>query len=489
MVYPKYPKTFWSFHFALKFIAKKASNPPLGLLTIASILPAEWEKKLVDLNVSSLSNRDIQWADYIFISAMLIQQASVLEVIKRCKEQNKKVVAGGPLFTEEYENYQQADHLILNEAEVTLPHFIRDLQTNKAKRVYESKEFPDITKSPVPDYSLLDISKYSSLSIQFSRGCPYDCEFCDITALFGRKVRLKSTGQILQELDNLKKKRWKRSVFFVDDNFIGNKKVLKEDLLPAMIRWRKRNHNPFGFITEASINLADDPELMEMMVKAGFDSVFVGIETPDEASLTECNKTQNRNRDLIGSVKSIQQAGLEVSAGFIVGFDGDSPFIFQRQIDFIQQSKIVTAMVGLLNAPKKTRLYKRLKSEGRITSDFEGDNTNYALNFIPKMNKKELLEGYRKIIEGIYSRKPYYKRVKDFMKVFNPRSNSKTLITLADIKTFIRSVFILGFIDHARVYYWKLLFWSLFNKPKSFRLAIVYSIYGYHFRKVFREIL
>jgi len=411
LVYPEYPDTYWSFKHALKFISKKVANVPLGILTVAALLPAEWSKKLTDLNVSPLKDKDIHWADFVFISAMSVQLPSVKQIISRCLLLHTKVVAGGPLFTEEYEQFPEIDHLILNEAEITLPLFLEDFKNGTPKRIYQSDLFADITKSPLPDYTLINLNRYATAGIQYSRGCSFDCEFCDITALFGRRVRTKTSLQVISELDQLLKMGWRDSVFFVDDNFIGHKQKLKTDVLPAIINWMESNNNPFIFTTEASINLADDKDLMNMMVKAGFSKVFVGIETPEESCLTECNKLQNNNRNLIGSVNTIQQYGMEVAAGFIVGFDNDPPNIFQRQIDFIQKSGIITAMVGLLNAPRLSKLYQRLKIEGRIITNISGDNTDYSMNFVPTMNKDELLSGYQMIIHDIYSSKSYYARV------------------------------------------------------------------------------
>jgi len=489
LVYPKYPDTFWSFKHALKFISKKAASPPLGLITIAPLLPDEWQKKIIDLNVSKLKTKHILWADYVFISAMSTQFKSANEIIKRCRQLNRKIVAGGPLFTEYPENFPNIDHLVLNEAEITLPQLVNDLKNGSARKLYQTSEFPEITGSPLPDYSLLNTSKYATLSIQYTRGCPFDCEFCDITALFGHKVRTKSTNQILSELENIYNIGFRGNVFFVDDNFIGNKKKLKNDLLPSMISWMRKKNNPFVFNTEASINLADDDELMELMTQAGFSNVFVGIETPEEASLVECNKSQNINHDLIQSVRKIQAAGMEVTAGFIVGFDSDPPSVFQRQIDFILKSGIITAMVGLLNAPKKTRLYRRLKNEGRIISDeWSGDNTDYTLNFIPKMNKKELINGYQKIIQGIYSCKPYYNRVLHFLKYYEPKVKNKTKVSFSEFMALLKSIVVLGIYNNNRNCYWHMFFWSLFNRPKLFPLAIRYLIYGYHFRRVFKDI-
>jgi radical SAM superfamily enzyme YgiQ (UPF0313 family) len=487
LVYPKYPDTYWSFNHALKFISKKASIIPLGLITVASLLPDKWNKKLTDLNVSGLKDGDIKWADYVFISAMSVQIASVKQIIKRCIEFKTKMVAGGPLFTEEYEQFTEIDHLVLNEAEITLPLFIQDLENGRPQKIYHSDKFADITKSPLPDYPLLNSSKYATAGIQYSRGCPFDCEFCDITALFGRHVRTKTSAQIIAELDQLLKIGWRGSVFFVDDNFIGHKKKLKDELLPAIIDWMKSNGNPFFFITEASINLADDQELMEMMVKAGFAKVFVGIETPEESCLQECNKLHNNNRDLIDCVNLIQRNGMEVYGGFIVGFDNDPPNIFQRQIDFIQKSGIVTAMVGLLNAPRLSNLYRRLHSEGRIIDKFTGDNTDYSINFIPAMDKSELIKGYKKIIRNIYSCKAYYARVLTFLKEYNPPSVEP--LSFNRFMALIKSIIYIGILKRNRIYFWKIIFWSIFNKPRAFPLAVTYSIYGYHFRKVFRDVI
>lgn len=487
LVYPKYPDTYWSFSHALKFVSKKAAFPPLGLITVSAMLPGSWNKRLVDLNVEHLEDADLQWADYVMVSAMLVQSVSANEVIERCQEAGRKVIAGGPLFTAEVDSYQHVDYLVLNEAEITLPAFLSDLEKGKPKRIYTTGNFANVQETPVPDYDLLKLQHYASLSIQFTRGCPYNCDFCDITALFGKKVRAKTTLQIIKELDNLYRLGFQGSLFFVDDNFIGNRRILKKELLPAIIKWMKAHENPFHFQTEASINLADDEKLMEMMVEAGFSKVFVGIETPEEASLAECSKTQNNHRDLVEAIQKIQSFGMEVMAGFIVGFDSDTPSVFQRQIDFIQKSGVISAMVGLLNAPKKTRLYERLLEEGRIISAFEGDNTNYALNFVPKMKKEDLLEGYQRILEGIYSYKPYFERVRRFLANFEPRVKKQTKIDAIKLKALFRSIFILGILDRGRLYYWRLFFWSLFTKPRVFPLAITYAVFGFHYRKVFIE--
>ena len=486
-VNPKYQDTFWSFKYALKFIFKKAASPPLGLLTVASMLPEEWEKKLVDMNVTRLADKDLKWADYVFLGAISVQKESVKEVIARCRQTGAKIVAGGPLFTTGYEEFEGVDHFVLNEAEVTLPLFLDDLRNSCAQRVYTSRQRPEITKTPVPAWDLISMNKYAIMNIQYSRGCPFNCEFCDITVLYGHKPRTKSKEQILAELDSLYLKGWRDGVFFVDDNFIGNKRKLKEEILPAIADWMERRKHPFTFNTEASIDLSDDEELMDMMAKAGFDSVFVGIETPNEESLTECAKFQNRGRDLVGCVKKMQQFGLQVQGGFIVGFDNDESSIFERQIKLIQKSGIVTAMVGLLNAPRGTRLYNRLEKENRLLKDISGDNTDYSINFIPKMNYEKLISGYKKIVQTIYCPEHYYERVRLFLKQYKPLRKKKCRFHLSYIATFLKSIFFLGIIGKGKRWFWKLLLGTLFRHPRFLPLALTFAIYGFHFRKIFER--
>jgi radical SAM superfamily enzyme YgiQ (UPF0313 family) len=489
LIYPRYPDTFWSFRHALKFISTPASFPPLGLLTVAAMLPKEWEKRLIDMNVKTLKDEAIRWADYVFISAMAVQKESAQEVIDRCKKLGVKTVAGGPLFTADPDAFAGVDHLVLNEAEVTFPRFLADLQKGTAQHIYTTTEWPDLKETPIPLWGLLKMKNYASMNIQYSRGCPFNCEFCDIIVLNGRVPRTKSKEQVLAELTSLYDHGWKHSVFFVDDNFIGNRKKLKAEILPAIIAWMKERKHPFSLVTETSIDLSDDEELMHLMVQAGFDEIFVGIETPHEESLAGCSKLQNRNRDLVASVQKIQQHGMQVMGGFIVGFDQDPPSIFERQINFIQKSGIVTAMVGLLNAPRGTRLYNRLHKENRLLHDITGDNTDSSINFVPKMGHDALLDGYRKIMKTIYSPKHYYKRIRTFFREYKPLSHRSARFRFSHLKAFVKTFWLLGIQGRERFHYWRLLASTLLKRPRSISLAVTLAIYGFHFRRVFKELV
>jgi radical SAM superfamily enzyme YgiQ (UPF0313 family) len=475
----------------LKFIFKKAAFPPLGLLTVAAMLPEEWEKKLIDLNVTTLTDKDLNWADYVFLSAMVAQQTSAREVIDRCKKLGTKIVAGGPLFGLGYEEsglFEDVDHLIFGEAENMLPLFLEDLKKGCAKHIYKCEEFPDIRKTPVPLWSLINRKTYQSMTIQYSRGCPFNCEFCDIVVLNGHKPRTKDKSQVIAELDALYDMGWRAGVFFVDDNFIGNKRKLRSEILPAIIEWMEERKRPFSFFTEASINLADDEELMRLMTEAGFNMVFVGIESPSEESLVECNKLPNKGRDLLAAVKKIQNHGLQVQGGFIVGFDSDPISIFKTQIEFIQKSGIVTAMVGVLMAPPETTLYKRLKKENRILPKGSGDNTDGSTNFIPKMGRETLANGYKHVVDTIYAPKPYCERIKTFLKEYKPSDKGKFKLSFVHLLAWLRSIWVLGLKENGRIQYWKLVVWTLLKKPKSFPLSITLAVQGFHFRKVAEKV-
>ena len=483
LVYPEHPVTFWSFTHALKFINKKSSLPPLGILTVASMLPNDWELKLVDMNAHKLKDSDLEWAEYVFISAMNIQKDSTRQVIKRCKSFGKKIVGGGPLFSTEPESFDDVDHLLLYEGEVCIPAFLRDLENNTTKHKYDFVEFPQLCQTPVPAWNLVDLNDYAMLSIQYSRGCPFHCDFCNVVSLFGHKPRTKTAEQIVDELEAIYTTGWRGRIFFVDDNFIGNRKRVKQELLPAIINWSRDRKYPFSFYTEVSINIADDEELMKLMTDAGFDSAFVGIETIDEDSLEECNKSQNRKRDLVETVRYIQRHGIQVLGGFILGFDSDKPSIFSEMIDFIQKSGVVTAMVGMLNAPQGTKLFERLKEEGRILEgEFTGSN-EMGTNFIPQMGMDNLVNGYQRVVRTIYDPKNFYKRIKTFLENYRPKKHKSKGSGFSSIGAFFRSCFHLGILSKGRLHYWKLLTWSLTKGMSAFALAVKFSIYGYHYRK------
>jgi radical SAM superfamily enzyme YgiQ (UPF0313 family) len=482
MIYPEFPDTFWSFKHALKFVRKKAALPPLGLVTVAAMLPPEWNKRLVDLNVRQLGRKDLAWADYAFVSGMVVQRESALRAISQCKAAGLKVVAGGPLFQTELEAFGQVDHFVLNEAELTLPQFLEDLARGEPQRVYAAEGYADVQKTPAPLWELIDLKRYATLSVQYSRGCPYNCDFCNVTTLLGHRPRIKSAAQIIAELDRMYALGWRESVFFVDDNLIGNKKHLKTELLPALIEWR-RGKVGMPFNTEASINLVDDDELMDMMVDAGFDTVFIGIETPNDESLAECSKHQNVHRDLVADVKRIQRTGLQVQGGFIVGFDHDTPFIFQKQIEFIQRSGIVTAMVGLLQAPPGTRLFERMKQQKRLVGRTSGDNVDGTTNIIPMMSLESLRHGYQTMMEHLYSPAGYYQRLKTFLREYRPPKVTVP-INFERVMAFFRSIYRLGILGKERLEYWRLMAWTIFRRPRLFPLAVTLAIYGHHFRTI-----
>lgn len=486
LVYPSIPDTFWSFKHILKFVSKRAAHPPLGLLTVAAMMPADWELKLVDTNVEALTDHAIQWADMVFISAMIVQKDSARVILERCRRLGAPVTVGGPYPSSCPEEFDDADHLVLNEAEVTFPLFLQDFQLGVPKHSYASAVKPDITCSPLPRWDLINLKYYASLSVQYSRGCPFNCEFCDIVNLFGRVPRVKSAEQMLREFDLVYDLGWRGRLFIVDDNFIGNKVQVKA-MLRRVIEWQKTKQHPFTLYTEASVNLADDEELMNLMASAGFDSVFLGLETPEEESLRECGKHQNSGKDLVEAVKIIHRHGMEVMGGFIIGFDSDPPNIFDRQVKFIQNSGVVKAMIGLLNALPGTRLHKRLSDEGRLLNDTTGNNCDGSINFIPKMDVQTLRDGYQAVLNSIYAPKAYYRRVLEFLSEYKPVRPRR--VDSTEFMAFLRSVVYLGLLDKGmnKIYYWLLLTRAFLFHRKSFGAAVSSAIFGYHFRKLLKD--
>jgi radical SAM superfamily enzyme YgiQ (UPF0313 family) len=452
------------------------------LLTVAALLPAEWNKRLIDLNVTELQDRDLAWADLVLISAMIIQRPSTKEIITRCQAQHKAILAGGPLFTAKPEDFPEIDHILLGEAEESLPRFIKDWQSGQVQKIYQSQRWPDITETPMPLWRLINLKDYVTITVQFSRGCPFNCEFCDIIILNGQKTRTKSTAQFISELETLYLAGWRKSIFIADDNLIGNKIQVKL-MLRALIDWQKERHYPFRFLTQASVNLAADDELLKLMSAANFSKVFLGLETPIASSLAECGKTQNLRNDIATAVKKIQGHGLQVMGGFIIGFDNDPPDIFERQKIFIESLGVSVAMVGLLTALPGTRLYNRLKDEKRLTGESTGGNTDAAMNFTPKMNKEKILREYKILIQTLYSARSYYGRINHFLRDYQPSIRGGRL-DWPDLKAFFKSLVIIGIFSKAAGYYWRLLIKTILLKPKALPTAIELAIQGYHFRKM-----
>ena len=484
LVYPEFPDTYWSFRHALSFEGKRSAYPPLGLLTVSALLPDAWERRLVDMNIQPLKPSDIMWADMVFASAMIVQKDSLRRVVDLCKAEGKRVVIGGPYATTGAKHLPQADHIFLGEAETTLPEFIRDLERGAPKRIYQAAERPALSATPIPDFDLADIRRYSAMPVQYSRGCPFQCEFCDIIEIYGRVPRTKSNEQMLAELDALLRVGWRGTVFIVDDNFISNKRNVKR-LLPVLADWSERHGRPFSFITEASVNLAEDDELLDGMRSAHFHRVFLGIETPVEASLKEAQKGQNMRRDLLDSVRKIQSYGMEVMAGFIVGFDNDPDDIFERQIEFIRESAIPLAMVGLLTALPDTQLWRRLDREGRLLLESTGNNTDCTLNFVPKMDATRLIEGYKSIMRAIYSPGEYYQRALNSLeRVVAGAPESQRNRFASDVATLFRIVLALGVRDRARGDFWRYLRRALTQHREKFADAMRLAAVGYLFRKL-----
>ncbi|MDD5675709.1 MAG: radical SAM protein, partial [Chitinivibrionales bacterium] len=473
----------WSFKHALPFVNKKAALPPLGLLTIAPLLPAAWEKRLVDCNVAALKDKDLAWADYVLVSGMIVQKKGALDVISRAKAMGKFVIAGGPLFTNAWQEFTKVDCFVLNEGEVSIPLFLKDLAAGVLKRVYTSSEKPEIALSPIPDWSLIRLKDYATMAIQVSRGCPFNCEFCDIIVFNGRVPRVKQPERVIAEFNALYNAGWRGALFVVDDNFIGNKSKVTA-ILKEIGFWLKAKKRPFTLFTEASINLADDPEIMYLMQEANFNTVFVGIETPDEEGLKGCGKFQNTKKDLTEKVKILQRNGLQVQAGFIVGFDTDNAKTFENMIAFIQKSGIVTAMVGLLSALPETALYKRLADTGRILRIPSGNNTDFTLNFIPKMNAEVLIDGYKKVLSTIFAPKVYNKRIIVMLKEYRKFAKDAKVTFWIKLRVLTHAFWKLGVREKGRTHFWKLCLWTAVKRPALMSEALTLAIYGFHCRRV-----
>lgn len=482
LINPPTPETFWSFRHVLRFVSKRAAFPPLGLLTVAAMLPVDWQLKLVDMNVNRLKDDDLRWADYVMLGAMIVHKEVIPDIVDRCRHFSTPVIAGGPLFTTGHLAFPNIDHFVLGETEELMPQVVEDMLCGTVRPMYTTSRRPDITRVPSPRWDLIDMHKYVTMSVQFSRGCPFDCEFCDIIVMNGRISRTKSPTQLVAELEQLRRCGWKDMVFVVDDNFIGNKKQAKA-MLQELIHWRMRTRTKMSFMTEASANMADDPELCNLMVRAGFKKVFIGFETPCAESLEECRKMQNCDRDLVETVETLQRVGLEVMGGFIVGFDNDPADVFKRQFEFIQRSGVVTAMVGLLTALPETRLYRRLMKEGRLETESSGNNTEATLNFRPKLDRDFLVNGYRELMKELYEPRNYYQRIRTFLEHNRP-SGPRLRLAWSDFQAFVKSLWLLGVWYKGRWAYWRFCLSTFLRRPRQLPQAIALAIVGHHFRRV-----
>jgi len=483
--------SFWNYQDVCKIVGAKYPAAPLGLLTLAALLPQHWTFKLVDENVEPLLDEHLKWADIVCTGGMLPQQKSMLEFITRAHHLNCTLVVGGPDPTSQPDTYKEADFLVLGEGEVTVPLFLQALQNGAKKGIFKSEEKADMSVAVVPRYDLIRFRDYIMIGVQFIRGCPYNCEFCDIIELFGRVPRYKTTSQVIKELQNIYDLGHRGHVDFVDDNFIGNKKKAKE-LLREIKKWTISHKYPFYFSTEASINLADDDELLQLMKDIDFRYVFLGIETPENETLAIYQKNQNVNKSVEEAVRKIMSYGIVVNGGYIIGFDSESPTIADIMISSIQNSGICMAMLGLLYALPNTQLTRRLESEGRLfqdasksISEFDIDQSTSGLNFITKKPRIEIINNYVRVIKYIYDPSNFYKRIiynglnlkPDYK--FKP-GFSTWLIYIGSFLMVCRKV---GFNNKTGYLYWKMFFTVLFRNTKAIEAAINLAAMYIHFQK------
>ena len=489
LVYPAHPpQTYWSFSGTLPYIGCRASLPPLSLITLAAMLPEHWELRLIDMNVEPLRDADLMSADVVLTSTMIVQAASLAGIVSRCNRLGVPVAAGGPYPSTSPERMLGVDHVFIGEAEDAVAVFARDLEQGCGKPVYRAEGFPDVDFSPVPRFDLLDIEAYASMAVQQSRGCPFLCEFCDIRRLYGRRHRVKSPHRMTVELDALYATGWRGSVFFVDDNFIGNRRLARSSLA-ALQRWQQEHRFPFRFYTEASVNLGVDEELLRQMRDAGFDFVFLGIETPSIESLAGAGKAVNVNLDLPAAVHNIQAHGMEVSGGFIIGFDEDTEDIFDRQIEFIQAAGIPTAMVGILIALEGTDLHERLQGEGRLLQASYGNNTHdFQANFVTRMPAEVLAEGYKRVMHTLYdpALRNYFDRCRRLLDRLGPGPGVRRPVIARDIRALVLSIQTILTERYGRQYL-RFLAWSLRHHPSRFPDAVRLGIKGFHFEAITRQ--
>nr|WP_242040267.1 MULTISPECIES: B12-binding domain-containing radical SAM protein [Desertifilum] len=492
LIYPVFPPTFWSYNKILELVDRQVLLPPLGLITVAAILPQTWEFKLVDRNVRAVTEAEWEWADLVILSAMIVQKQDLLDQIQEAKKRGKLVAVGGPYATSVPEEVQDVgtDFLILDEGEITLPMFIEALERGEKTGIFRTTEKPAVTETPVPRYDLLELDAYDSMSVQFSRGCPFQCEFCDIIVLYGRKPRTKTPAQLLKELDTLYQLGWRRGVFMVDDNFIGNKRNVKL-LLKELKIWQEQHQYPFRFNTEASVDLASDPELMKMMVDCNFDAVFLGIETPDEESLQLTKKFQNTRSSLAETVEQIIEAGLRPMAGFILGFDGEKKEAATRIIQFVEQAAIPTAMLGMLQALPNTALWHRLEKEGRLrVNDKQDINQSTLLNYVPTRPIEDIANEYVEAFWQLYDPHIFLDRTyRCFLKLGAPTAKEPfKLPSWTDLKALSIIIWRQGVKRDTRWRFWHHLGGILRHNPAVFAHYLTVCAHNEHFLE-YRQIV
>jgi radical SAM superfamily enzyme YgiQ (UPF0313 family) len=492
LLYPLFPKTFWSYEKILELVNRKVLLPPLGLVTVAAILPQEWEFKLVDRNVRAVTEAEWEWAEVVIISAMIVQKQDLLDQIREAKRRGKRVAVGGPYPTSVPEEplAAGADYLILDEGEITLPMFVEAIQRGETQGVFRTTEKPDVTTTPVPRFDLLEFDAYDSMSVQFSRGCPFQCEFCDIIVLYGRKPRTKTPAQLLKELDYLYELGWRRSVFMVDDNFIGNKRNVKLFLKELKV-WQAEHQYPFSLNTEASVDLAQDEELLELMVDCCFNAVFLGIETPDEDSLAMTKKFQNTRSSLAESVEIITKAGLRVMAGFIIGFDGEKKGAGDRIVRFTEQTTIPTTTFAMLQALPNTALWHRLEKEGRLRAGKDGNiNQTTLMNFVPTRPLEDIAREYVDAFWRIYEPRAYLDRVyRHFLMLGAPRCKPPAKFpSWIDLRALLTVCWRQGVKRNTRWMFWHHLFGILKKNPGVFEHYLAVCAHNEHFLE-YRQIV
>src|SRR5579863_3429766 len=493
MVWPRFPSSFWGLSEVKEIVPERSLVPPLGLITVAALCPKRWKIRLVDLASEELSDDDILWSDLVMVSAMAVQREGVRQTLERASKLNRRTMIGGPYASSEPEALLPlADHVVVGEPDEVFPEIAADLERGSARRLYRIKEKPDVGRTPVPRFDLLALNKYTLMSVQFSRGCPFTCDFCDIITIYGRRPRTKPPAQLIKELDALLQLGWRKEVFVVDDNFIGNHRAALE-LAQELERWQRRNRSPFAFFTEASIDLASRPALLEAMVKANFCRVFIGIESPSTESLKETKKFQNLRRNLLDSIRSIQHHGLWVMAGFIVGFDSDPPDIFDRQIEFVERAAIPWAMTGVLQAPPTTPLYERMRKEGRLIHNSPESSNFCPPNFRTVLPLPQLLDGLKRMLLALYDPRRFYQRVLDSLERWQlqPEQKASAISLLYVLRVLLKSIWKQGALSRYRGSYWRfmrqlMMRWGL--HPLKRRLGLELALSGHHFIRYARQV-